>query len=145
LISCGYNNQFKKTNDQFKIVTFKELLEKNYFAATSTVLVRKEALNGLSFNERQKHSEDYRLWLQIARNNTCALIHKPLASSISRKLEYGEAGLSASLWKMEKGELSNYLFIYRQGYINMVTLIAICCFSLLKHIRRSVIVTLKRY
>lgn len=145
LASCGYNNQSQKSIEGFAVISFKELLKKNYFAATSTVIVHKEALKNLSFNEQQKHSEDYRLWLQIARNNSCALIQKPLASSISQKLEYGEAGLSADLWKMEKGELSNYRFIYKEGYISFPAFIAISCFSLLKHIRRTVIVTLKRY
>jgi len=145
LISCGYNSRPEKEQDKIRFVSFRQLLKKNYFAATSTVLIRKDALDGLSFNEQQKYAEDYRLWLQIAWQHTCAIINRPLAGSISGKLEYGQAGLSANLWKMEQGELSNYLFLYRQGRISAITLTGICCYSLLKYLRRKIIVIMKRY
>jgi len=144
LISCSYNNQSEKNSDRILFIPFKKLLSKNYFAATSTVLVRKEALENLSFNEQQKHSEDYRLWLQIAWRHTCALINEPMAASISQKLEYGQSGLSANLWKMEQGELLNYRYIYKLGYINGITYAGICCFSFMKYLRRKIIILLKR-
>jgi glycosyltransferase involved in cell wall biosynthesis len=144
LISCIYNNNTKRNDGETSVIPFSQLLKRNYFAATSTVIVRREALQGLTFNEKQKHSEDYRLWLQIAYKNKCAVLNKPLAYSISQKLEYGDSGLSANLWKMEEGELKNYTFIYREGYINIVQFIQCILFSFIKYLRRLLIIAFKK-
>lgn len=116
-------------------VTFQKMLFSNRFI-TSSVLCRREALRNLKFNEKQKYSEDYRLFLQIIfRSGTGIIINKPLVKRADKKI-FGEKGLSASLWKMEKGELSNYRDLKRKRQISFSLYIGIVTYSFLKFIRR---------
>lgn len=120
-------------------VTFQKMLFSNRFI-TSSVLCRREALFDLKFNEKQKYSEDYRLFLQVIfRFGTGMIINKPLVKRAGKKI-FGEKGLSASLWKMEKGELSNYRDLKRNKQISFSLYIGIAAYSLLKFIRRLLLI-----
>lgn len=138
LVGCIYNNNLINATGKIIQITFNDFLKKNFFP-TPTVVARAEVFHEFKFDERQKYSEDYRLWLQISKNYKCLLINESLTHSISKKLEYGYSGLSSNLWQMEKGELGNFFYIYKQGYINTLQLVYYNLFSLLKYFRRRII------
>ena len=139
LIGCIYNNNFIKEKERVIEIGFTDLIKKNYFP-TPTVVLRSSVLDEFRFDEQQKYSEDYKLWLQISKNYKCLLVNQSLTHSISKKLEYGHSGLSANLWEMEKGELHNFLFIYRKGYIHAAQMLYYSVLSLLKYCRRRIII-----
>ena len=139
LVGCVYNDNFNKGKKRIIQIHFTDLLKKNYFP-TPTVVARRKVFEELRFNEQQKYSEDYRLWLQVSKKYKCLLVNESLTHSLTKKLQYGHSGLSANLGGMEKGELENFLFIYHKGYINSVQLIYYSLISLLKYLRRRIIV-----
>ncbi len=117
-------------------VNFKRLLWENCFS-TSTVIVKKNYLSKNSFDINQKYSEDYGLWLKLALKGKCLLANSIV--TIADKPVYGYAGLSAHLWKMEKGELKNYIDLFKNENINIFQLCLISVFSLLKFIKRFIV------
>lgn len=125
--------------EEFKNVFFNMLLNKNYFKTSSTIVSRDWIIK-YPFNERQKYSEDYRSWLLITSETKACLIpnysSKPV---IKRNYAFTGGGLSSKLWDMEKGELSNYRFLFRVNKIGLITLILVSSYSLLKYLRRSLI------
>lgn len=143
LCACAFGK--KRFTDKIivKEITFKELLYKNYFS-TPTVIVNSEVFkNGHKFNDSIKYSEDYRLWLDIAYSYKCIYINKILANNQFHKLDFGVSGLSASLTKMEKGELRNYLYLWKKHKISFLQLFKVSAFSILKFFRRYAIVKIK--
>ncbi len=121
-------------------IDFIGLLFKNAFS-TPTVMVKRDIL--IRFQEGKRVAEDVLLWQQIAfqklriarLESILAYVHKPL---------YGESGLSASLWKMEVGELSNFATLYRSKCIGIFQYIAVTIFSIIKFIIRLFIVKLRK-
>jgi len=100
---------------------------------TRSVMVRRDI--PYRFEPAKRHSEDYFLWLQIVfDSHPVWRLEFPLASSF--KAPYGEAGLTANLWDMEKGELDTLLRLYSQGRINSVLLCGASIFSICKFVRR---------
>ncbi|GKT27023.1 glycosyltransferase family 2 protein [Acidovorax sp. SUPP3334] len=70
---------------------------------TSSVLVRRDAC--VRFPDNGQLSEDYALWLQlIATGWRCAYHSQQL--SFMYKPAFGSSGLSAQLWRMQRGELA---------------------------------------
>jgi hypothetical protein len=57
---------------------------------------------------------------------------------------YGETGLSSHLWAMESSELQNYIQIYNTEGIGLSELMFLEAYSLLKYLRRLVIVGAKK-
>lgn len=101
--------------------------------ATRTVMLRRDL--PFRFKEGKRYSEDYLLWLQVILSGyPSAFIELPLASSY--KSAYGEGGLSADLWRMEKGELNTYLEIYKEGRIGPLRICFLFAYSMAKHLRR---------
>ncbi len=98
--------------------------------STPTVMVRRDIR--FRFSEQQRFAEDYLLWLQIALGgNPCYFLELPLAFIF--KPPYGARGLSADLWSMEKGELSTYRRLYRDGMISSVGFSCLAVYSLAKY------------
>ena len=138
-------NQFGEKNDMhlpstseiagyqnIRQVTPHQLLRSNCLP-TRSIMVRREL--SYRFEADKRRSEDYLLWLQIAFDGYAVWrLELPLASSF--KAPYGEAGLTADLWNMEKGELDTFLRLHRQGHINGALLYAASAFSLIKFVRR---------
>jgi len=58
------------------------------------------------------------------------------------KRGFGVSGLSANLKEMERGELKNLKFAYEHGWVGFYKYQMLCLFSLLKYIRRILIVRL---
>lgn len=127
-----------------QIVSKYQLLLKNYFP-TSSIIIKRAIFQTLMFEEKQKYSEDYYLWLQIAFNNkTCAVLKEKLYIP-DNKPKYGHSGLSGNLWKMEKGDLNNYTKLFRKKIISPHWYIISICFSLIKYIKRVLVTFFRRF
>lgn len=123
----------------YEEISFNKLLYKSYFVTSSTI-VNKAWILKYPFNEKQRYSEDYRSWLLItSETNSCVInnyISKPV---ISRDFAFSGGGLSSKLWEMEKGELSNYYYLYKLNKISIFKLLLISTYSFFKFIRRCLI------
>lgn len=90
----------------------------------------------------KRYAEDYLLWLDMIINGVCAAkIEIPLA--VAFKGDFGDGGLSANLLKMELGELDCYRQLYKKRLIAFPLLIAVASYSVIKFLRRIVIVILR--
>ncbi|MDA8447102.1 glycosyltransferase family 2 protein [Paracidovorax valerianellae] len=80
---------------------------------TSSVIVRRDGR--VRFPDNGQLSEDYALWLQlIAAGWRCARHSQPL--SFMYKPAFGSSGLSAQLWRMQRGELFALGAVGRRGH-----------------------------
>jgi glycosyltransferase involved in cell wall biosynthesis len=126
-------NDLPKNWRAHKVGRFHQLLS-NRLLTRSVML--KRALP-FRFNENKRHSEDYLLWLEILLNKFQAgYLDLPLAYSY--KAPYGDKGLSANLWNMEKGELDTYRKLYHKELISFLAYYPLVYFSMLKHVIRFV-------
>ena len=90
------------------------------------------------FTKSKRFAEDFYLWQQIAFSGLLVTrIELPLAY-VYKKL-YGEAGLSAQLWEMEKGELNNFVRLYKTGILSVVLFFIAYSFSFLKFSKRFIV------
>lgn len=116
------------------------LVIRNCFS-TPTVMLKRDI--PLRFTENKRYAEDLYLWQQIAfAGLQVKRIESPLA--YVHKALYGEGGLSAQLWKMEKGELSNFVALYKAGSINCLLFITATGFSITKYVKRIVVTWTKQ-
>ena len=108
---------------------------KNPFITPSVMLKRSIKAR---FNPKQRHCEDYRLWLEIAALNIkvgyidlpLAYLYKPSISTV---------GLSSNTFKMSIGEIKAYLSLMRISYLYIPIAALLVPFSLVKSIRRMII------
>jgi glycosyltransferase involved in cell wall biosynthesis len=108
---------------------------------TPSVMLRRELPQ--RFLEGRRHMEDHLLWMSIVlAGGRAAVLELPLATVY--KASYGEAGLSAQLWEMEKGELDNYRQLRRAGLISAAAAAALQLLSLAKFAKRLVVVSVRR-
>ncbi|KAF2513539.1 glycosyltransferase family 2 protein [Flavobacterium foetidum] len=136
---CGAGHDKKRINSNldFKIISFNQLLLKNYFA-TPAVILKKEIFNIFKFDISKKYSEDFKLWLQICYNYKCVYINSVLSNNQEGKRRYGVSGLSVDLFAMEKGELLTYYDLYKMNMIGGLKFVFICSFSLFKYFVRLI-------
>ena len=108
--------------------------------STISVMLRREL--PFRFQPGKSHAEDYLLWLRIVLNGHDAWrIEAPLACCF--KPLYGGGGLTRALWQLEKGELDTYLRVWREHLISLPLLLVLWLYSLVKHLRRTVLVFLR--
>ncbi len=121
-------------------ITVSKLIFKNYFQP-STVMFKKEVVDKVGFfDESQKYAEEGNYFMRIANLFKCVLLNEQLVNYGQGKVGFGVSGLSANLKEMEKGELRNLKFAYLQNYISFFTYFIAINFSILKYIRRILIV-----
>lgn len=124
--------------EEISEVSVRKLVYHNYFA-TSAVMCHKCVFNTLRFNEEQKYSEDYRLWMEVLfQYGGGFLLNEKLVAWANRR-RFGESGLSAKLWEMEKGELANYRYFLRRSIITFYTFVEASCWSFCKFLCRLAI------
>jgi len=117
-------------------ITWGKLLARHAFVTPSVMLKRSIAYR---FAEGQRYMEDHRLWMEIVGAALPTVkLHAELAAVY--KPVYGASGLSADMWGMEKAELANYRYFYDQGRISAPLLLVLRVYSLLKYLRRLLIV-----
>ena len=140
LVSCQYSKPSKYNAE--KVVSLKDMAFHNYFL-TPTVVFRKN-VNNVQFPENLKYSEDMRYFLTVLLNHKCAYLPFVGSRNFFNKLSFGDSGLSSHLFLMEKGELSNIAFIFKQRKISFFVYIAAIIYSLLKFLRRLIFSTLHK-
>jgi glycosyltransferase involved in cell wall biosynthesis len=141
LMSNGKSKHHKDRN--LSVISFKKLLFKNFFS-TPTVLLHKDIFKEIGyFDENVRYCEDYRLWLLIAKKYKLYLINTVMVHNYEHKPFYGHSGLSAKLWEMEKGEINNYVYLYKQKFLNFFWVSIAVIFSLFKYGRRYLIIKFK--
>jgi glycosyltransferase involved in cell wall biosynthesis len=125
---------------RFRPVSRRELLVSNRLSTPSAVVRR---LLPLRFSPDQRYSEDYGLWLEaVCRGERLAVSDAVLGTLF--KAPYGASGLSAALWRMERGELENYRALYRKRLIGWGACRSLEFLSLAKYARRVVWTLLRR-
>lgn len=134
----------KKNEEELFKVEFKNLIFKNYFQP-STVILRKKVIDKIGlFDEKQKYAEEGNFFFRISQEFNCFFYNKRLITYGDGKQGFGVSGLSANLKEMEKGELKNLKLAYVNKWINLFTYSYAVTFSILKYIRRIIIVSLKK-
>jgi glycosyltransferase involved in cell wall biosynthesis len=108
--------------------------------STPTVMLKKNL--PFRFKEGKRFSEDYDLWLQIVFSGFPAYTINGRMTYL-HKAPYGESGLSANLWAMEKGELDSFLSLYHTKKILLPMLCLLGSFSLAKYAMRLLIVFIR--
>jgi len=127
----------QKRFDSTKINATSLLFRNAFF--TPSVMLRRDIRH--RFQKGKRFAEDFLLWQQIAFSGLNVVrIESPLA--YIHKSPYGAGGLSAQLWRMETGELCNFLTLYRAGSINAPLYVAAILFSMIKFIRRLLLARL---
>jgi len=125
---------------EYKKINPKSLLFQNCFPTSSVMLTSNIPFR---FTAEKRCAEDFYLWQQIAfagfqivRIEACLVQYY--------KALYGENGLSGQLWKMERGELDNFVALYRSKSINGLLLIAATGFSIMKYVKRQIVTWVRR-
>lgn len=115
----------------YEVVKIKLLLSNRF--PTRSVMLRNDV--PYRFPAGKRYIEDYHLWTEICCNGLkCYRSDFPLA--FLYKATYGEKGLSASLWKMEKGELDTYRSLFKQGHIGYIQQSGLFAWSLMRFLKR---------
>lgn len=107
--------------------------------ATPTVMLKNDPR--FRFRPGQRWAEDLGLWQLIAFEKKIVKLQLPLTQLC--KSEYGISGLSAQMWRMEKSELSNLLFLYRENRIGFFLMSIAVLFSVIKFFKRLFVVKLR--
>jgi glycosyltransferase involved in cell wall biosynthesis len=130
------------SNDENEIVDIplSRMIFKHYFQP-STVMFKKEIIVKVGFfDETLRYSEEGNYFMRIASVYKCVLLKKQLIIYGNGKRSFGVSGLSANLKEMEKGELINLTFAYKNSYISLFTYLVAVVYSVLKYFRRILIV-----
>jgi glycosyltransferase involved in cell wall biosynthesis len=117
-----------------------KLLLSNQFVAPSVMLKRDIKQR---FVTGKRHMEDHVLWLEILCSGGKVTMLSAELVAIYKGL-FGVSGLSSQLWSMQKGDLSNYLLLYKNKHINFVQWLGLSFYSIAKFIRRLIIVQLRK-
>lgn len=119
------------------VITYRKEVFHNFFSPQTSVFRAKALVCG--FPENQRHSEDMRFLLDFMRTGTCLYMPFLATVPVSGKRVWGDSGLSAHLWKMERGELGNIVYAWRLGKIHFVIMVLACLWSLAKFFRRAIV------
>jgi glycosyltransferase involved in cell wall biosynthesis len=108
---------------------------------TRTVMLKRDV--PFRFEEAKRYSEDYLLWLRLVLHGAPAwTLDLPLACSF--KHDVGAGGLSAAIWRMERGELDTYAQLRQERLISGWLYCTAVCVSLAKFVVRTSRVALAR-
>lgn len=125
---------------EVRAVTLAGLLLRNAFVTPSVMLKRNIPMR---FSEGERHMEDQRLWLDIV-GAPLPTVKLMVDLAAIYKPGYGASGLSAQMWRMEKAELANYRYVHGAGKIAYLSMRLLQMVSLVKYVRRLVIVQFLR-
>jgi glycosyltransferase involved in cell wall biosynthesis len=126
-------------------VTHKHLLFKNWFQ-TSTVIVHRDVIHEVgSFPLGRRYAEEGDFFMRITARFPAALLTTVLVDYAGGKRGFGQSGLSANLWRMEQGELSNIYSAWTRGDNGLPITGAALAFSLLKFFRRVILRQIWRF
>lgn len=123
------------------LITFKKEAFHNYFC-TQTVLFR-NSIKRHKFPEDMKYSEDMRFFVTVMLKHNCYYLPGIVSRNVFDKRNFGDYGLSGNLKMMEKGELSNIKFMFKNKKISVFTYLFASLYSILKYSRRILITKIK--
>lgn len=138
-----FNNiLWKKMNLLTKISP--RLLLVKFIFVVPTVIFKKKIIDKIGyFDETQKFAEEGNYFIRIAQKYNCFLLNESLVFTGGGKEHYGRSGLSGNLKEMERGELKNMKIANELGVINNITYYILVVFSILKYLRREIVVKLR--
>ena len=121
----------------------KLLMIKFIFVVPTVIFRKKIVLDVGYFDETQKYAEEGNYFIRIAQKFNCFLLNESLAITGGGKAHFGHSGLSGNLKEMEKGELKNLKDALNLKIINTFEYFCLICFSVLKYVRRVLIVKIR--
>jgi glycosyltransferase involved in cell wall biosynthesis len=147
-LGCNRNGEF------FKRVMFKKLdllsqikpkdLMFKFLFVVPTVIFRRTIVENIGFfNETQRYAEEGNYFIRISNKYNCYLLNESYVITGGGKNHFGDSGLTANLYQMEKGELKNLVYSFQNNIINIFEFIFFTIFSILKYFRRVIIVKLR--
>ena len=120
-------------------VSLRDLLVRNVFS-TPSVMLRRTVTE--RFHPDPLVSDDYLLWMRIVSSHGPAiLIDLPLTTLF--KDAYGHSGLSAATHAMQRRELTAFGHLRREGRISAATWAVASAWSVLKYLRRIVLLAVR--
>jgi len=119
----------------------KHILLRNPFS-TPSVMIRSEI--PLRFQAGKAYAEDFFLWQQVVCSGY-QVVRLEVVLAELHKATYGDSGLSSHLWAMELAELDNYKRLKQQRCIHGLHATALSIYSLVKWLRRLLIVSIRRF
>jgi glycosyltransferase involved in cell wall biosynthesis len=141
---CGHGHRRLRDGDSlttplghpgFHMISLAALLLSNRFV-TPSAIVRRDI--PLRFRPDRRRMEDHLLWIEIASEGLrVARLDEVLAFTF--KAPVGAPGLSARPWDMRKAELANYWTLRGSGRLGLAATLALCAYSLAKHLIRSLL------
>ena len=134
----------KKINKDLYRTSIKSQLLKNYFSPPNSMLKHTILEKGITFSSGMRYAEEGFFFNWIAKDYNACFYNKKVSQSILHKQRFGESGLSGNLKEMEKGELFNIKYAYKNFGISLPFYIFAKCFSIAKYIRRIVIVKIRK-
>lgn len=108
---------------------------------TPSVMIKRNIK--LRFKKGKRYSEDCWLWNHILMSNLQVMYIKAELARVYKNF-YGDSGLGNALLEMERGEINNYIDLYKEGLLNCIYMYSAIIFSLLKFIKRLMVVGLRK-
>ncbi len=121
---------------EFQQLQVLPVLLKNPFVTPSFMFLRDISHRFLS---GRRHMEDHLFLMQVATSGL-GMAKTALPLAFIYKNMFGDSGLSADLWAMQRGELENYAVLSREGRIAYAGAILLQAYSCIKFSRRLVLV-----
>jgi glycosyltransferase involved in cell wall biosynthesis len=148
LLATSRNDEFvsgflSKKFEELTTISARMLLVKNFFSPPTVVLRASVVKEVGYFDESQKYAEEGNYWVRICQHHKCVFLNKSLVVTGRFKPYFGHSGLSSNLLAMEKGELKNLSVARKLGIINSLELAILQVYSVLKYIRRVIIVKIR--
>lgn len=120
------------------------LLYKTFFVTPTVIFKRSILAQTGYFDESQRYAEEGNYWIRVCHEHHCVLLNESLVITGDGKPNFGFSGLSSNLKEMERGELKNMYLGYKIGVVGIFEYLFLVIYSLIKYIRRVVIVKLRR-
>jgi glycosyltransferase involved in cell wall biosynthesis len=109
-----------------------QILLKNAFVTPSVMLKRDLSHR---FQCGRRYFEDHLLWMEIVlAGHSVAKLNGALAFLF--KKPFGESGLSGDMFAMVRGELANYVELYRDRKIHLMEMVLLLGWTLTRFVRR---------
>lgn len=148
-LGTSRNNEVIKRIFWKKIGYLTKISPKNlmirFIFVVPTVIFKKSILNQIGFfDENQKYAEEGIFFIKISHYFNSYFLNESLVTTGGGKAHFGESGLSANIFQMEKGELNNIKNARKINIVNIYEYIFLIVFSLLKFFRRYIIVKLRK-
>lgn len=124
----------------YRGISLGALLLSNRFV-TPSAIVRRDI--PLRFQVGRRHMEDHLLWIEIASEGR-SVVRLNEALAFTFKAPVGASGLSARAWEMRKAEIANFWALRKSGRLGLAATLALCAYSLAKHLVRLLLLTGRR-